>query len=345
LLPGRDEETTPGWSLPLELARVVSSHHHLRSTAENLRWGAFSAEFPPVLEVESGDRVVVETIHGAPEQIPAEVRERMLDDHRSYLDSHQPIMAGHILTGPIAVRGAEPGDVLEVRIVAARLRQDWAWNMIMPLRGALAEDFAAPRILAIDLDATRMVAKLPWGVELPLRPFFGVMGVAPPPEWGTITSIVPQRHGGNLDIKELGVGATLYLPVFIAGAGLMVGDGHAVQADGESCLSAAETAMEGTFELHVRKDMSLRMPRAETATHYITIGLDQDLDDAARQALRDMITLIRERTELSAEDAYTLCSLAADVRVSQLVNVNKGCHVMLPKAALHGHVDGPQARL
>jgi acetamidase/formamidase len=114
----------------------------------------------------------------------------------------------------------------------------------------------------------------------------------------------------------------------------MVGDGHAVQGDGESCLSAAETSLGGTFEIHVRKDMRLSMPRAETPTHHITVGIDQDLDDAARQGLRAMIDLIEELAGLSSEDAYTLCSLAADVRVSQLVNVNKGCHVMLPKAVL-----------
>ena len=114
------------------------------------------------------------------------------------------------------------------------------------------------------------------------------------------------------------------------------GDGHALQGDGESCLSAAETALIGTFEFHVRKDISLKMPRAETATHYITLGIDVDLDDAAKQALRDMILLITERTNLSRQDAYSLISLAGDVRISQLVNVNKGCHVMLPKEALHG---------
>jgi len=182
-------------------------------------------------------------------------------------------------------------------------------------------------------------------VDLPCNAFFGVMGVSPPPEWGTITSIVPQPHGGNLDIKELGAGSTLYLPVHVPGGNFQTGDGHALQGDGESCLSAAETALIGTFEFHLRKDLSYKMPRAETDTHYITIGIDQDLDDAAKQGLRDMIVLIQERTNLSAEDAYSLCSLAADVRVSQLVNINKGCHVMLPKAALHGAADAAGKRL
>lgn len=308
--------------------------HHLVAAAENLRWGAFSAEFPPVLEVDSGDQVTVDTIHGGPGQLPEEMWERLLPEHRAFLESHRPILPGHIMTGPIGVRGAEPGDVLEVRILDVRLRQDWAWNMIIPLRGSLPEDFPHRRLLAIELDTDRMVARLPWGAELALRPFFGLLGVTPPPEWGALSSIAPGPHGGNLDIKELVAGTTLYLPVLVPGAGLQVGDGHAVQADGEVCLSAAETPMTGAFELYVRKDLTLSGPRAETPTHHITIGLDQDLDDAARQAIREMIGLISERTGLSAEDAYTLCSLAADVRISQVVNVTKGCHVMLAKAAI-----------
>ncbi len=314
----------------------MPTNHLLTSKPENLRWGAFSAEFEAVLEVDSGDRVTIETISGGPEQVPEEVFAVLLPDHANFIADNKPILPGHIMTGPVAVKDAEPGDVLEVRIVDVQLRQDWAWNLIMPLRGTLPEDFPNRRLLNIPLDRDAMVAKLPWGVDVPCSPFFGVMGVAPPPEWGTITSIVPQPHGGNLDIKELGAGATLYLPVFVPGGNFQTGDGHALQGDGESCLSAAETALIGTFEFHVRKDLSFEMPRAETDTHYITIGINQDLDDAAQQGLREMIKLICERTNLSREDAYSLCSLAADVRVSQLVNVNKGCHVMLPKAALHG---------
>ncbi len=314
----------------------MPTEHLLTSKPENLRWGAFSAEFKPVLEVEAGDRVTIETISGGPDQVPEDVLPELLPDHTDFIAHNKPILPGHIMTGPVAVRGAEPGDVLEVRIIDVQLRQDWAWNLIMPLRGALPEDFPNKRLLNIPLDRDTKVAKLPWGIAVPCEPFFGVMGVAPPPEWGTITSIVPQPHGGNLDIKELGAGSTLYLPVFVPGGNFQTGDGHALQGDGESCLSAAETALIGTFEFHVRKDLSFDMPRAETNTHYITVGINQDLDDAARQGLREMIKLICERTNLSQEDAYSLCSLAADVRISQLVNVNKGCHVMLPKAALHG---------
>ena len=160
--------------------------------------------------------------------------------------------------------------------------------------------------------------------------------MAPPAAWGAITTIIPRRHGGNLDNKELTRGATLFLPVFNPGAGFSVGDGHAVQGDGEVCVTALETALSGTFELVVHKRVALTMPRAETPTHFITMGIDSSLDTAAKQALREMIALIRERTNLSGEDAYSLCSLAADLHVTQVVNVDKGVHMMLAKTALHG---------
>lgn len=313
---------------------VLMAVHHLDARPDHVKWGAFSAGFESVLEIESGDTVVVDTISGSPGQFPDSMTDRLLPEHRELISTRTQILPGHLMTGPIAVRGAETGDVLEVRVLDVRLRQDWAWNMIMPLRGSLPEDFPGRRVMAIELDEEAMVARMPWGSEIPLRPFFGVLGTLPPAAWGTISSIAPQAHGGNLDIKELTPGATVYLPVFNEGAGLMVGDGHAVQGDGESCLSAAETALTGTFEVVLRKDLSLAMPRAETPTHHITIGIDQDLDDAARQAIRAMIALIVEETGLPPEDAYTLCSLAADVRISQLVNINKGCHVMLPKSVL-----------
>ena len=320
----------------------MASQHRLTSKPENMHWGAFSAEFPAAIEIESGDQVVIETISGGHNQVPEDKRNELLPDHAAFLaNDRQPILPGHILTGPVAVHGAEPGDVLEVRVIDVQLRQDWAWNMIAPLKGSLPEDFSENRVIRIDLDNDAGIATPPWGIELPINPFFGVMGVAPPPEWGTITSIVPQPHGGNLDIKEFGVGTTLYFPVYNSGGMFSTGDGHALQGDGESCLSAAETALIGTFEFHVRKDMSLEMPRAETGSHYFTLGVDVDLDDAAKKALRDMIALITERTNLSRQDAYSLISLAGDVRISQLVNINKGCHVMLPKTALHGaDIDG-----
>lgn len=311
--------------------------HELKSSPATCHWGYFDARLKPVMEIDSGDRIVVETITGTPEVTPDpadfQVPSELFDVHR---ESSRPLGSGHILTGPVAVRDAKPGDMLEIRILDIELRQDWGYNLIRPLAGALPEDFHETRLLHIRLDRDRKVANLPWGVDLPLAPFFGVMGVAPPPAWGMVSSIQPRAHGGNLDNKELVAGTTLFLPVWAEGGLFSVGDGHGAQGDGEVCVTAIETALRGTFEIVLHKGRSLSLPRAETETHYITMGMDADLDTAAKTALREMIALIQERANLSREDAYTLCSLAADLRVTQIVNQEKGIHVMLAKTALHG---------
>ena len=314
----------------------MAANHTLDPTPKTVHWAFFDGTLPPVLEIDSGDTVTLHTVSGGRDILPTADGLEILKDHVEIHEQVEQGGAGHIMTGPVAVRGAVPGDVLEVRIKDVSLRQNWGWNRIRPLSGALPEDFPDMRLLHIPLDKEKMVAHLPWGVDLPLKPFFGVMGVAPPKEWGRITSVIPRSHGGNLDNKELGEGCTLYLPVYNDGALFSAGDGHAVQGDGEVCVTAIETCLSGTFELHVRKDMSLTMPRAETDTHYITHGIDPVLDNAAKQALREMIALIQEKSNLSKEDAYTLCSIAGDLRVSQLVNVHKGIHVVLAKSALHG---------
>ncbi len=314
----------------------MPTHHELDAAPETVCWGYFDAAAPPVLEIESGDSVTIHTVSGGPEVVPdGDLRPlpALVEIHARVSDRMQP---GHILTGPVAVRGARAGDVLEVRILDVRLADDWGWNVIRPLSGALPDDFDETRLLHIPLDRSAMTGRLPWGHDLPLHPFFGVMGVAPPPGWGRINSIIPRRHGGNIDCKELRSGATLYLPVFNEGALFSTGDGHAAQGDGEVCVTAIETALTGTFEFHVRSDLDLDAPFAETPSHYITFGIDPDLDVAAEQALRRMLAQIQTRANLSKADAYTLCSLAADLRVTQVVNVHKGIHMMLPKSALHG---------
>lgn len=305
--------------------------HILAAGSETCHWGWFDAAEPPALTIESGDRVTIETVSGDEAALPPAGFHVPPELHEIHAQSPRQT-PGHILTGPVAVAGAEPGDVLAVEIEAVSLRQDWGWNVIRPLAGTLQDDFHETRRLNIPLDAERMTARLPWGLDLPLRPFFGVMGVAPPPAWGRIGSIVPRANGGNIDNKELIAGATLLLPVFVPGALFSCGDGHGAQGDGEVCVTAIETALTGTFRLTVRKDLALAAPRAETPTHLITMGLDPDLDRCAETALRDMIRLLGEAAGLSAEDAYTLCSLAADLRITQTVNGSKGVHCMIEKA-------------
>src|SRR6201993_395778 len=312
------------------------THHQLAASVENCHWGYFDATRAPVLTIKSGDRVTIHTVSGAPGFYPKSgfhVPPELLEIHKAN-PGYQ--LGPHILTGPVAVEGAKPGQVLEVRIIDIKLRQDWGYNLIRPLAGTLPDDFPEPRLLNIPLDLERNVGKLPWGLELKLAPFYGILAVAPPKSWGRITSIVPRAHGGNLDNKELVPGATLYLPIFNEGALFSCGDGHGVQGDGEVCVTAIETALQGRFKLTLRKDLRLDYPRAETPTHYMTMAMDPDLDQCVVKALRDMIVLIGEKRNLSREDAYPLCSLAADLRVTQTVNGSKGIYCMIAKAIVHG---------
>jgi acetamidase/formamidase len=310
--------------------------HHLDAAPETVHWGYFDANLKPLITIDSGDEVVISTASGGPGQLPKPGSGLTIPDVLPAIHARvSPKLGGpHILTGPVAIRGAKAGQVLEVRIKAVELNCDWGYNIIRPLGGALPDDFAEQRLIHIPLDKKRMVGRLPWGLELPLKPFFGIMAVAPPAAWGPVSSPPPRRNGGNLDNKELVAGTTLYLPIHVDGALFSCGDGHGVQGDGEVCITAIETGLTGTFELHLRDDMSLEWPMAETPTHVMTMAFDPDLDDAVVIALRDMIKLICARTGISREDAYTLCSLAADLRVTQVVNGSKGIHVMLEKAHL-----------
>ncbi len=304
--------------------------HDVPASPENCAWGYFDPQRPPVVTIDSGDTVTIDTVSGGPDVLPKgnfSIPQELLDIHAR---SKQE-MPGHILTGPVAVRGARPGQVLEVRIKDIKLRQDWGYNVIRPLAGTLPYDFETARLLNIPLDAEAGVARLPWGLNLPLAPFFGVMGLAPPPNWGRISSIMPRAHAGNIDNKELVAGTTIYLPIFNEGALFSCGDGHGAQGDGEVCITAIETALRGTFQMIVRDDLELTYPQAETPTHYITMGMDPDLDQCAVMALRDMIVLLGEKGGLSREDAYTLCSLAGDLRITQTVNGCKGVHMMMAK--------------
>jgi len=310
--------------------------HRLDAAPDTVHWGFFDAALKPLITVDPGDEVVISTVSGPASAMPDAASGLQVPAAlRAIHASVQPKLNGpHIMTGPVAVRGAKAGQVLEIRIKAIDLNYDWGYNAIRPLAGALPDDFDRTTLIHIPLDRARMVGKLPWGLELPLKPFFGVMVVAPPPNWGPVASPPPRRNGGNIDNKELVAGTTLYLPVHVDGALFSVGDGHGAQGDGEVCITAIETGLVGTFELNVRADMSLDWPFAETPTHVMTMAFDPDLDDAVVIALRDMIKFICARTGLTREEAYTLCSLAADLRVTQVVNGSKGIHVMLDKAYL-----------
>ena len=315
--------------------------HRLAATPATIRWGSFDATYAPQTTIASGATIVLECVcAGMTEILPKpETGLTIPPALQAIHDAAPPRVGGHILTGPVAVAGAEAGDMLEVKVERIEFGADWGYCGFRPLAGTLPEDFPERYLSHIPIDRVRNTCRLPWGTELPLAPFFGVMGVAPPPEWGTISTIEPRAHGGNLDNKELGAGATLYLPVFVPGANFSAGDGHGVQGDGEVCINALETCLTGTFTLTAHKgggarDPLIRYPRAETATHFITMVMHEDLDVAMKTALREMIAFITSRTNLSRQQAYQFCSLAVDFHVTQTVNREKGVHGMLRKGLL-----------
>ena len=293
----------------------------LGTSLKTCHWGYFDATLPPAMTISSGDEVVINTVSGGPQNLPGpgfHVPQELLELHAAGL----PTMPGHILTGPVAVQGAMPGDVLQIDILCVSLRQDWGFNYLGPLKGTLPQDFPNVHHTIIPLDTERGIATLPWGLELKLAPFFGVMGVAQPPTWRRISTIELRVHSGNIDNKDM------------EGALISCGDGHGAQGDGEVCVTAIETALQGRFRLSVLKDRKLIYPQAETPTHYITMGMDADLDRCVEMALRDMITLVSQRAQISHEDAYMLCSLAGDLRITQTVNREKGVHMMMAKNLL-----------
>jgi len=308
----------------------------LKATPGTVAWGYYDAKTAPVLRIKSGDTVEIQTlITNSPKRlegagVPPEQIEQSLRDIYDQVKDKGP--GGHILTGPIYIEGAEIGDVLEVRILAAKLTIPYAYNGFAPGRGYLPDDYPYPKMKIIPLDEKRMVAKFAPGIAIPLHPFFGSMGVAPPEGSGRLSSAPPWIQAGNLDNKDLVAGSTLYIPVYAPGALFEVGDGHAGQGDGEVDITALETSLVGTFQFIVRKDMHLRWPRAETPTHYITMGLNEDLNACTTLALREMIDFLMTEKHLSRDDAYMLASVAADLHITQLVDGNKGVHMLLPKA-------------
>lgn len=307
----------------------------LEPTPNTVHWGYFDAALPPVARICSGDTVTLTSVSGAPADLPPdETRFPLHPAHRAILDAVTPELGPHILTGPVAVEGAEPGDVLEVRIEAVTLAQDWGFNFHKPLRGALPARFQSRRILHIPIDRQAGTAACPWGTVLPLAPFFGIMAVAPPPGWGKVSTVEPREFGGNIDNRDLVAGTRLFLPVFAEGALFSAGDGHGCQGDGEVNLTALETALTGTFTLVVHKQRRLPRPRATTPDTLITMAFDPDLDDAATRALEDMIDALGECAGLSEADAYALMSLAGDLRITQIVDGNKGVHAVLKRSLL-----------
>ncbi len=312
------------------------SPYQLKPTPKTVAWGYYDAKTPPALRVKSGDTVEIQTLVTSSRERfeaaglwPDRVEPAWREVYEQVKD-HGP--GPHMLTGPVYVEGAEPGDVLEVRIQKIQLAIPYAINAFSPGRGFLPEDFPYERDRAIPLDQEKMVAHFADGIEIPLHPFFGSMGVAPPPTVGRVSSAPPWVNAGNLDNKDLVAGTTLFIPVHAPGALFEAGDGHAGQGDGEVDITAMETSLIGTFQFIVRKDMKLRWPRAETPTQFISMGLDEDLTAATKMAVREMIDFLVQEKHMKRDDAYMLASVAADLHITQVVDGNKGVHMMIAKS-------------
>ena len=321
--------------LGMPCGQLAAQHfHRLPATPRTVAYGYYSAAATPVLRVASGDTVELETlITNRPDRLeaagvaPADVQQSLRDIVTQVTDRGP---GGHILTGPIFVEGADSGNVLEVRILTIDLAIPYGYNGCSGFLPANCDSTGRTRI--IPLDRRRMVAQFAPGLDIPLHPFFGSMGVAPPRDSGRVSSNPPGIHAGNMDNKELVAGTTLFIPVHTAGALLEVGDGHAAQGDGEVDQTAIETSLVGRLQLIVHKDMHLTWPRAETATHFIAMGMDKDLTRATQIAVQNAIDFIAARLGWSKMEAYRLVSVACDVRVTELVDGNVGVHVMIPKS-------------
>jgi acetamidase/formamidase len=318
----------------LAAAQTSPKVHDLKASPTTVHRGFFDATLEPVLTIDSGDIVRLETVSGNPrffesigvpkDKIPAEL-------YAAFEGVEGTNRGDHTLNGPIAVRGAEPGDVLEIRIRSVDVRLPIAGQSFVPNRGLLPDDFPYEKARALWIDLDRKTVEYAPGVQVPVRPFWGVIGVAPPLSMGRVSSGPPNIFGGNLDNRDLGAGSTLFLPVHVSGALLSIGDGHAVQGYGEVCLSAVETSLKGEVQVILHKGGHLRWPRAETPTHYMTMGLAPDLDAATRIATREMLDFLVETKGLTRDDAYMLASAAMDLVVTQVVDGTKGVHAMIPK--------------
>ena len=315
-------------------AQARASDYSLLATPSTVAWGNYSGLAKPVLTIHSGDSVRIQTLStcGSPERMMSEgVKAAEIPSYTApiYDQVKDRGPGGHILTGPIAIDEAEPGDVLEVQIVSIDIDADFACNGFGLGRGFLPMEYPYSRAKIIPLDRKRMLADFSPGIAIPLHPFFGSMGVAP--AGSRIDSAPPFAHAGNMDNKELVAGTKLFIPVAVKGALFETGDGHAGQGNGEVDITALETYLTGTFRFVVHKDRHLLWPRAETPTAYISMGFSKDLKEATEHALRDMIEFLMDTKHLSRDDAYMLSSVAVDLDITQLVDGNVGVHALCPK--------------
>jgi acetamidase/formamidase len=316
-------------------AQAAEKTHELHASPTTVHRGFFDATLKPVLTIDSGDIVKLWTATGNPryfeslgvpkEKIPAEL-------YAIWKDAPGDARDDHTLDGPIYVNGAEPGDTVEIKIRAIDLWLPIAGMGFRAGRGSLPEDFPYSRDRVLFFDPAKKEIEFAPGVVVPAKPFWGVMAVAPPVSMGRVPSGPPNVFGGNLDNHDLQPGTSLFLPVHAKGALISIGDGHAVQGAGEVGMSAVETSLKGEIQIVLHKGMHTNWPRAETPDAYMTMGLSDDLNQAAKIATREMLNFIVETKHMSRDDAFMLMSAAMDLHVTEIVDGIKGIHATLPKA-------------
>ncbi len=311
--------------------------HRLEATPSTVAYGYYWSEAPAVLRIDSGDIIDVDTLLTntptglAKAGVPDDKIQASLKAIVTEVTGERRGPGGHILTGPVYVEGAEPGDVLEVKILSIDLALDYGYNGCNGYLPENCETGLPSKILT--LNRKKMTAEFLPGIVIPLNPFYGSIGVSPAADSGRVSSNPPGRHAGNLDNRELVAGSTLYIPVFVPGALFEIGDGHAAQGDGEVDQTAIETSLRGRLQLTVRKDMKLKWPRAETATDFISMATDPDLAVATKTAIQEMVDFLVAEKNLTRHQAYQLVSIAGHVIITQLVDKpNLGVHVKLPKS-------------
>jgi acetamidase/formamidase len=333
--------------------------HHVRLTPQNSAIGNFPAQKAPILTIKSGATVRIDTGGGAgwrnppadpaewlkQHQVPATIEHPTVRETIEVLEKttrYADIINGHLLIGPIAIEGAMPGDSLEVRVRSIKPRLPYGTTGRAPGRGLkqLPEGQERPPAKVTVFDLERNVGLFEPGVEVPLGPFMGVMGVLPPESEGpNRRSGPPGLFAGNLDCKELTTGSTLYIPIFHKGALFFTGDAHAAQGDGEITGTAIESANTAILQFILHKERTLKAPRAETPTHYITFGLDPDLDNAMQMAADETVDFLKELKGWDMFSSLPLASMAIDYRITQIVDGTKGVHAMIPKSLFVGMKD------
>ena len=359
---------TAAWSGPARSAAAQEpGEHFVPSRPETVSWGWFPLDKPPVLTIDSGDTVVIDTLsHAGATQddhpdlslgllgvTPNEILPDVLDFWGSRTGRPREGRSGHVITGPIAIRNAEPGDVLEIQVLELATRVPYGVNNTSPTGGVFSPAYPGSRpddalrdvaqgrhLIRTGVVNSREVALFADGIHVPLAPFMGIMAVAPDPVVGepgvTVPGVQasrpPGRFGGNLDVKDLTAGSTLYLPVLQPDALFYVGDPHSAQGDGEVSGTAIEQSLTGRFRFVLHKDRALTAPRAETHTHYVLMGIDLDLDRALQRAVEEVVAFLAEEHGLSPDRALSLASIAVDFHVAEAVDLTQVVTGRVPKS-------------